>query len=147
MAAEGLSLAVSVAGLVSLGLQITGGIFKYLDAFEGRQEELAYIRQQNNPLTATLSAIGTVSSRFQGQHLVFTTAVTQNIQSCEKELNAVEVLRTELADCDSNTWKMRLENKKKMMTYAFHQSKAQQLARRLQQANKLLQLTLTGLGL
>ncbi|RYP68436.1 hypothetical protein DL771_006700 [Monosporascus sp. 5C6A] len=140
-------LAASVAGLLSLGLQITGGIVKYLDAFESRREELAYVRQQNDALTSTLLAIETASSSFQGQRPEFTAAVTQTIQSCKKELSAVEVLRVELADGDTTTWTMRLENKKKKLTYAFHRSKVQQLGQRLQQANKVLQLTLTGLGL
>ncbi|RYP19450.1 hypothetical protein DL765_003351 [Monosporascus sp. GIB2] len=147
MAAEGLGLAASVAGLLSLGLQITGGIIKYLDAFESRQEELAYVRQQNDALTSTLLSIETASSSFQCQHPEFAAAVMQNIQSCQKELSAVEVLHIELADCDTSTWTMRLENKTKKLTYAFHRSKVQQLAQRLQRANEILQLTLTGLGL
>ncbi|KAI1377172.1 hypothetical protein F4677DRAFT_415538 [Hypoxylon crocopeplum] len=147
MAAEGVGLAASVAGLLSLGLQITSGIVKYLDAFENRQEELAYVRQQNDALTATLLAIETASSDFQGQRPEFTAAVSQSIQSCETELNAAEALRVDLADCDRSTWTTRLENKKKKLTYAFHRSKVQQLAQRLQQANEVLQLALTGLGL
>lgn len=147
MAAEGVSLAASVAGLLSLGLQITGGIVKYLDAFKGREEELAYAKQQNDALTATLLAIETALSNIQAQHPIITSAVSQNIQSCKNELNAVEALRVDLADYDRSSLMVRLENKKKKFTYPFHRSKTQQLAQRLQQANGVLQLTLTGLGL
>ncbi len=128
MAAEGLGAAASVAGLVSLGLQLTGGIVKYLDAFENRQEELVNVRQQSDALIASLLAIQTVLSNLQGQYPEFIAAMTQNIESCKKELNAAEVLRSELADCDGSTWTMRLENKKKKLTYAFHRYKIQQLA-------------------
>lgn len=147
MAAESLGLAASVAGLLSLGLQVTGNIINYLDAFEDRQEELAYVEKQNNSLASSLLAIKTASSSFQDQHQESTTAVTQNIQFCQEELRAVEKLRLELADCNTKAWTARLENKKKKLTYAFHRSKIQQLAQRLQQANEILQLTLSGLRL
>ncbi|KAK8084396.1 hypothetical protein PG997_005667 [Apiospora hydei] len=55
--AEPLSLAASVAGLISLGLQVTGGIAKYLDAAKCRDEELSAVRQQNALLTDTLATI------------------------------------------------------------------------------------------
>ncbi|KAK7747718.1 hypothetical protein SLS62_008965 [Diatrype stigma] len=147
MAAEGLGLAASVAGLVSLGLQLTGGIVKYLDAFESRQEDLINAKRQNDALMAGLLAIQTASSSFQGQHSQAIAAVIQNIQACETELTAAEALRVDLADCERSTWTMRLENQKKKMTYAFHRSKVQQLAQRLQQANGILQLSLAGLEL
>ncbi|KAI2602715.1 hypothetical protein GGR54DRAFT_653579 [Hypoxylon sp. NC1633] len=147
MAVESLGLAASVAGLVSLGLQITSGIVKYIDAFEGRQEELAFLKQHNDALSATLSAIDASPSSFHGIRPEYISAVTQNVQSCKEELGAAEELRVDLADRDRSTGSMRLENTKRKLTYAFHRSKIQQLAQRLQQANDVLQLTLTGLGL
>lgn len=147
MAAEAVGLVASVAGLVSLGLQVTGGILKYLDAFDSRQEELAYVRQQNDALRSTLLAIDSASSNFQPQRSEFAAAVAQTIVSCKKELSAVEALHVDLADGDRSTWTMRLDNKKKKLTYAFHRSKIQQLAQRLQQANETLKLTLIGSGL
>ncbi|KAK9420112.1 putative Fungal N-terminal domain-containing protein [Seiridium unicorne] len=149
MAAESLGLAASVGGLLSLGLQITGGIVKYLDALDRRQEELAHLRQQNDALTAILSALEIISSRLQvqGQSLVLTTTVAQHIQSCKDGLTAVETLRVDLTDGDTRIWTMRLENKRKRLTYAFNEPKVQQLTQRLQHTNGLLQLALTGLGL
>ncbi|OTB04765.1 hypothetical protein M426DRAFT_151661 [Hypoxylon sp. CI-4A] len=147
MAVDGVSLAASIAGLLSLGLQITGGIIKYLDAFKDREDELAYLKQQNDALTTTLLAVDTTTSSFQGQHSKFTSAVIQNIQSCKKELGAVEALRVNLADCGKSSWVTGLKNKKKKLTYAFHRPKIQQLAHRLQEANEALQLTLNGLEL
>lgn len=42
--AEALGLAASVAGLLSLGLQVTGGVARYLDVLENRQKELASVK-------------------------------------------------------------------------------------------------------
>ena len=145
--AEAVGLAASISGLLSLGLQVTGVIVKYLDAFESRHEELAYVRQHNDALKATLLAINTASSCFQDQSPKLTAAVTRNVLSCKKELSAVDALCVSLADYDRSILMTRLENKKKKFTYPFHRSKVQQLAQRLQQANEVLQLTLHGLEL
>lgn len=147
MAAEGLGLAASVSGLVSLGLQLTAGIFKYVDAFENRQEDLVNLKRQNDALSDSLRAIETASSSFQGQHPNFIAVVTQNLESCKQELNTAKALSDELSDGDRSTLTMRLKNQKKKLTYAFHRSKVQQLAQRLQQANAILQLSLAGLEL
>ncbi|ETS76202.1 hypothetical protein PFICI_11589 [Pestalotiopsis fici W106-1] len=145
MAAEGLGLAASVAGLVSLGLQITGGIVQYLDALDRREDDLAHARQQNQTLTTTLSALETVSAGLQNQHLVFTDTLVQDIQRCKQALSDAERLRIELTDGNNATWTTRLRNTNKKLTYKFQESKLQQLSQRLQQTNEVLQLTLNGL--
>lgn len=147
MAAESVGLAASVAGLLSLGLQVSGGIIKYLDAFEDRQEELNHVRQQNESLASSLLAIEAASSSFQDQHQEASAAVLRNIQSCQNGFRALELLRLELADCETKTWTTRLENKTKRLTYAFHRSKIRQIEQRLQKANDCLHLALVGLRL
>ena len=76
--AEAVGLAASVAGLLSLGLQITGGIATYLDALESRQDELASIKRQNDALSAALDTIKTATSRFQSP--LHDRAITTGIQ-------------------------------------------------------------------
>lgn len=143
--AEPIGLAASVAGLISLGLQITGGIVTYVNALEGRQDDLASVKRQNDAFAATLNIVRAASSRFQGhQH---DQTIKLNLVSCETELHALEELLANLADCDTATWRHRLKNKTKKLTYAFHQSKVQQMLQRLQHANENIQLVVTALGL
>lgn len=146
MAAEGLGLAASVAGLVSLGLQITGGVFNYLDAVDRREDDLAHLKQQNQALTVTLSALETMAAGPQNQQLTFSDTLVQHLQRCRNALSDVEQLRIELTDDKNTTWTKRLGNTKKKLTYKFHEPKIQQLSQRLQQSNEVLNLTLTGLG-
>lgn len=147
MAAEGLGLAASVAGLLSLGLQITSGITKYLDALDRREDDLAHVRNLNKALITTLSTLEIVVSGLPNQGLTFTSGVVQDIQRCKLGLGDLEKLRIELTDSDQRNWTTRLRNKKKKFTYKFRETKMQQLAERLQQSNQLLQLTLSGLQL
>ncbi|KAK8044127.1 hypothetical protein PG993_004151 [Apiospora rasikravindrae] len=147
MAAESVGLAASIAGLVSLGLQITGGIASYLDALESRKDELASVRRHNNALAAALDTIKVATSHnsFQGQQ--HASAIEKNTQCCMAELQAVEELLAALADCNTTTWRQRLKNKQRKLTYSFDRPKVQRIVQRLQSANGILQLTLAGLGL
>ncbi|KAK8035749.1 hypothetical protein PG991_001822 [Apiospora marii] len=147
MAAESVGLAASIAGLVSLGLQITGGIASYLDALESRRDELASVRRQNEALAAALDTIQAATSHNFFQSHQHDPAIEKNTQCCKEELQAVEELLAALADCDTTTWRQRFKNKKKKLTYAFDRPKVKVIVQRLQNANGILQLTLAGLGL
>ncbi|KAF6835303.1 hypothetical protein CPLU01_04383 [Colletotrichum plurivorum] len=148
MAAEGLGLAASVAGLPSLGLQITGGIVKYVDAFKGRREELEFVRRQNEALATTLRAFERSSTFPSGQSTEVEAAVAANMQLFMAELNGVKALHDKLADnCDDRSLATRWENKKKQITYAFSQAKVQELGQRLEKATKALQLAMSAMRL
>ncbi|KAK8133585.1 hypothetical protein PG984_005597 [Apiospora sp. TS-2023a] len=142
--AEALGLAASVAGLLSLGLQVTGGVASYLDALENRQEELASAKRQNEALVASLEIVKTASTHVLSHHAH---TVATSIQSCEAELRSVEDLLADLANCDTSTWRQRLRSKKKKLSYRFDRSKVQQLVQRLHNSNQVLQLALAGLNL
>ncbi|KAK8083886.1 hypothetical protein PG996_002667 [Apiospora saccharicola] len=147
MAAESVGLAASIAGLVSLGLQITGGIANYLDALESREEELASVRRQNDALAAALDTIKAATSHNSVHGQQHDSAIEKNIQCCKAELQAVEELLAALADCNTTTWRQRLKNERRKLTYSFNRPKVQRIVQRLQNANGILQLTLCGLGL
>ncbi|KAF6823584.1 hypothetical protein CMUS01_10622 [Colletotrichum musicola] len=148
MAAEGLGLAASVAGLTSLGLQITGGIVKYVDAFKGRREELEFVRRQNEALATTLRAFEQSSTFPTGQSTEVEAAAAANMQLFMAELNGVKALHDELADNrDDRSLATRWQNKKKQVTYAFSQPKVQELGRRLEKATNALQLAMSVMGL
>lgn len=146
MAAESVGLAASIGGIVSLGLTITGGIIKYVDAFENRQEELNFVSRQNEALKAVLLALERHLSS-HGQSAALPDAVAQGMQLFEGELNHVKALHSDLADSHPQSWTSRLKNRKKRVTYAFNRSKIQELGLQLQKAGDALQLTLNVLGL
>ncbi|KAF6800965.1 hypothetical protein CSOJ01_12099 [Colletotrichum sojae] len=130
MAAESVGLAASVAGLVSLGLQIAGGIVKYVDASKGRREELELVRRQNEALIAALRAFeGTITAP-NGHSAEVEAAATANMQLFAAELHSIKTLHDELVDHDGRSLAARWENKKKQITYAFSQGKVLDLRSR-----------------
>ncbi|POS75691.1 hypothetical protein DHEL01_v205908 [Diaporthe helianthi] len=146
MAAESVGLAASVAGLVSLGLQVTGGIFKYVDAFENRQEDLEFVRQQNEVLRATLEAINE-SVVDQNPSPELTATIHDSMKLFKKELDKIENLYPKLVDSGGSGWTSRLDNRRKRFTYPFKRPKVQELGQQLQKAGTTLQLTLNAIDL
>lgn len=144
---------LSVAGLafavVSLGLQVTGGITHYFDALNSRDQDIASARQQNDTLQKTLQVVETSISRLQHDHNAATAALHECLDSCKKELQALEHIVAELVDCDQATSSRRnnIRNRGKRLLYPFNRPKLEQIATRLHHINATLQLALQTLGL
>lgn len=142
-----MALAASVAGLVSLGLQITGGIVKYVDAIKSRREELEFVRYQTETLEGTLRAFEASKTSPLGQFSEIDAAAAGSLQLVFVELRGIKALHDELADHGGRSLASRLENKKKRFTYAFKQTKIQELGQRLEKATNALQLAMSVMGL
>ncbi|KAK8149225.1 hypothetical protein G3M48_007755 [Beauveria asiatica] len=146
---------LSVAGLafavVSLGLQVTAGITDYFDALSSRDQDIASARQQNDTLRKTLRVIESSSSRLrlQNDHRPATAALRECLDSCKKELQALEMTVAELVSCDQATTcrKDKIRNQGKKLLYPFNRPKLEQIATNLHNINSNLQLALQTLGL
>ncbi|KAK7942526.1 pyruvate decarboxylase [Apiospora aurea] len=132
--AEPLSLAASMAGLISLGLQVTGGIAKYLDAVKCRNEELSAVRQQNALLTDTLATIEKTTGKLIHLSPEVADVTKRNFDSFKDSVNALEGFAAQLASCNVVTWRSRLQDKTAKLRYAFDRPKLEQLCARVKQA-------------
>ncbi|KAK8118157.1 uncharacterized protein PG998_006438 [Apiospora kogelbergensis] len=147
-----LSVAASAAGLVSLGLTVVGGIAQYADALKGRTEELRSVNRRNEMLQRTIILIDGIKSRFQQlpqqPQQSSLDNVNKSIKACKAELLTLKRLVVELNGCpDPHSWKDKLKNTGKKMSYAFDRSKLEQLAMTLDHTIQTLQLALQALGL
>ncbi|KAK4163435.1 hypothetical protein QBC43DRAFT_319578 [Cladorrhinum sp. PSN259] len=147
--ADPISLVGLTAGLVSLGLQISEGAFKYIDALKCRNEEIATARQQIDSLKELIQTIDMTSQQFQTGYPAVTTAVHNCIATCKTELMALENLVAELSGRNQSTTGARanLKGHGKRLMYPFERSKIEGLEKRLDQANGKLMLVLQTLGI
>ncbi|KAK8067734.1 hypothetical protein PG996_006846 [Apiospora saccharicola] len=144
--ADPLSVAGLAAGLVSLGLQLTGGITNYLDAVKCRGKELASARGHNDSLRQTIAVLEATVAKTQIPQPASFQIVDHALKPTKTQLKALEDLVDDLAGCDTGTWKSKLSNKSRKLWYAFDRSKIQQLATQLSQANMTLSIALQVLG-
>ncbi|KAK6844420.1 hypothetical protein PG995_014530 [Apiospora arundinis] len=145
--ANPLSLAASVAGLVSLGLEVTRGTSSYLDAIKYRSGELSWARQQNDVLANTIDVIEKSTDRLEHVSPDAAAVATRSLDLCKNSLNTLESFVAQLADSNVRTWRSRLKDKAAKLHYAFDRPKVQQLSARVSQTSSTLQLAVDGLGL
>lgn len=149
--ADPLSIVGTAAGLVSLGLQLYGGIKDYLDAIQSRQEDLASIHRH---ATALKNALGAIEAGIQSRSVTNQTsapAAISCLQSCGAELNALSAVLAEITPSSSalgpNTFRLKLKEEKMKLTYPFKRSNISKLEERLQNANLTLHTALHALGM
>ncbi|KAG4264788.1 hypothetical protein FPRO03_00072 [Fusarium proliferatum] len=147
--ADPLSVAGLALAVVSLGLQVTGGITDYFDSLKSRDQDIASIIQQNDTLKKTLQVIESSISRFQNDHRTATEALRQFLDSSNDELKVLEGMVAMLTTDDQGSTNRRTKarNKGKKLLYPFHRPKLEQMATKLHHINATLQLGLQSLGL
>ena len=147
--ADPLSVACLAAGLVSLGLQVCGGIITYVDALDCREQDIASVRQQHHSLQITLRVVETSLSQLPRDHQEAAAAAHDCLDVCQAKLKGLESLVAELASSNSPSTSRRgkIRHQSKKLLYPFSRVKLEQLETRLQSANATLQLALQALGL
>ena len=148
--ADPISLVGLTAGLVSLGLQLSEGLVKYMDALKCREEEITLAKQQVSSLTSLIHTIETAAQQFQSAHPVVSTTVQSSIASCRAELAALEALVLELAgpaQSASGGLRTALKSHGKKLAYVFDRSNLEKLEQKLERTNGQLMLALQTLGM
>jgi hypothetical protein len=148
--ADPLSVAGLAAGLVSLGLQTCGGITKYIDALDCREQDITSIKQHNNSLRNTIQVVETSLTQLHRDHPGPTAAVRSCLDSCGNELRALDDLVAQLAagfDRSTTGRRNKVKSQGKKLLYPFSRPKLEQLETRLRNANVTLQPALQALGM
>lgn len=142
--AEALSIAASVAGLVSLGLQAAQGLTAYINAVRGRKDDLKSAKRHVGVLTNILQVLDTASFP-QSQYQSSLAVVASSIQQCELELKDLNKMATELSGdphAPQDSKMMTIKKAKDRLVYPFVQHKIAGIEGQLKQSIQTLQLTL-----
>lgn len=147
--ADPLSITGLAAGLISLSLQVCGGITKYVEDFKSRDEDIDLLRRKNETVKLIIQTLQESTTPIQTQHPQQASAVARTLQICEGELKAIDSLVSTLAvDLTSDlSLKVRAKNSKKKLKYPFDRTKVKELCARLDQAISSLQLALQSLDM
>lgn len=148
--ADPLSLPGLAIGLVSLGVQVSGGISKYIDALDCREQDIASVREQNDALEKSLNVVNQLLSRVHPEYQESTALVRQCLEPCRNELKALDALVADLTgggQQSSAGWKDRLKSQGKKLLYPFDRPKLEQVESRLRKASMTLLSALQTLNL
>lgn len=145
-----LSATASVAGLVSLGIQVVSGITEYLDAIRERKDDIASVKAQVIRTQDLLNLVLKVATKAEPNHGT-TAAFLKESASVQPEFQALDKLVRKL-----DTTKLPLPDHEilgrayvhaKKLTYPFHRPTMDRLQSRLVRVNDGLQAALQVSGL
>ncbi|KAI1427396.1 hypothetical protein F5Y12DRAFT_712201 [Xylaria sp. FL1777] len=147
--ADPLSIAGLVTGVISLGLQVAGGLTNYLDAVKGRSEDLRSAKQGATEMKDLLLTIQDLLPQVESNWPESAITVKRHVNSCHVELGALHAFLSELSQQSpsGSDLRSRFENAKKKLSYPFERSQISRLEDRLAKVNSTLQTALQVTGL
>ncbi|EKJ73473.1 hypothetical protein FPSE_06348 [Fusarium pseudograminearum CS3096] len=137
--ADPLSIASGVAGLVSLGLTLCGGLYNYFSAVKDRHQDIESAVQSLALLQSNICIIQSSTLKLGHRHALSANGVNQGLANCESQLKMLQQLMLDLTRAEGlsdikGTWR-----KQKMIArYPFDQKKLTQLQDQLSKANATL---------
>ncbi|KAK2125216.1 hypothetical protein NOF04DRAFT_1417766 [Fusarium oxysporum II5] len=137
--ADPLSIASSVAGLVSLGLTLCGGLHNYFSSVKGRHQDIETASRSLTLLQSNIFIIQSSTLKLGHRHALSANGVNQGLANCEFELVALQHLMLNLTR-DEGLSDMTGKLRKQIMLarYPFDQKKLIQLQDQLSKANATL---------
>lgn len=142
--ADPLSITASVAGLVSLGIQLGGGIKAYLDAVLERKEDIDSAEKQVLRMQGYLQRMEDVAAKIEPTH----TTAADFLRDCAKvepELKSlgdfVTKLSTPALSYSHHTALAKIQRHAKKLTYPFHRPTMNRLQSQLARVNTMLEAT------
>ncbi|KAI0863793.1 hypothetical protein F4860DRAFT_501756 [Xylaria cubensis] len=143
--AEAFGIAASVAGIVSLGLELFKGISTYIDAVRCCGEEISAIHRQVQTFQSSLSILKNSIPNLSSKHQAAGDTVLGALRAVELELQALHNFVEKLGSHSSQSQNLLLTTKR--MTFVFHQQNLETLQKRLDRTNMSLDAATRGLGL
>lgn len=148
--ADPLSITASVAGLVSLGIQVVGGITKYLEAVREGKNDVASVKAQVARTQDLLTLVVKVAAKAEPNHST-TAAFLKDFASVQPELQALEELARKLdtpqPPQQSHEVLGKVYVRAKRLTYPFHRPTMDRLQSQLARVNSMLQAAIQVAGL
>jgi hypothetical protein len=139
--ADPLSIAASVAGLISLGTSIAQGGYSYLSAARAAPKEIVQLLSQISALNIVLSQVLPISMNQTSSpksHAIATLNQRGTLDDCQEALNSTSSLLSEFQQVEGHT----KTNIAKSLKWPFYQGKAERLVKRLDRLQNLLHLAI-----
>ncbi|KAI0532208.1 hypothetical protein GGR58DRAFT_491002 [Xylaria digitata] len=147
--ASAFGIAASVAGIVSLGLELCPRIITYVDAVRHSDEEINAIHRQIKTLQTSLDILKNAVPDLASKHQTAGNAVLAALKSGELDLEALKDFVEKLTDSggQSQNRKPNFKHAAKKMAFPFHRGNLEALQQRLDRANVSLGAATHTLGL
>ena len=150
--AEPVGIVGTAAGIVSLGLQLYGGLKVYLDDFKSRDDYVVKTLHHLDYLHKLLDSIRLIIPDLENERLVPSQIVAASLYNCEAELKALngeiqkhalddEIQKNPRTGAPSDR-KGKAKETRKRLLFPFARRELEKLASRVDRVNNLLSIAL-----
>lgn len=141
-----LSTVASVVGLIGFGKKTCNAVMTYLDAVKSRSEEIECARKEVQTIRHLLATIENSTDKISSCHESSKSGVRACMETCHREIAALESLVSELqgptaVSNDGRLWN-NIRDQGKKLTYPFHRSKLDRLRAQLDKVIRTLHVAL-----
>jgi hypothetical protein len=122
---DGLSVAASVAGIISLGIQVTQSLTDYYEAYKGQKSEIANTAEKlKNLLHVFESLRGELTDRqFRADEKGLVETIESSIEICEENIHELQAKIEKFKDSSGNS----IQTTARQVSYPFRQSTLRKL--------------------
>ena len=124
-----LSVAASVAGLISLGIQVTQSLVDFYNAYENRDSELVHTIERLDSLLDIFQCLRKILSdrHFQAEERSLVESIETSINSCEEFIQELQDECQKFSETPSQGIKAAVRVAGRRVTYPFRRSTLQKL--------------------
>ncbi|KAI1212000.1 uncharacterized protein F4807DRAFT_417216 [Annulohypoxylon truncatum] len=137
----------TAVGIISLCVQVYGGINSHLDDFKDRDSYVIRVTTYLNRLRDLVRIIESVAPSFQNEHSTPSQNVVLCLRDCEVQLRALDIEVQKYQSTPFTDFKGKLKETKKRFQFPFGRPELEKLADHLDRINGLLLVAIQGLGL
>ncbi|KAI1774782.1 hypothetical protein F4818DRAFT_418914 [Hypoxylon cercidicola] len=145
--AEPVGITGTAVGILSLGLQLYGGLKEYLDNLKDRDEYIGKNLLYLNRLRSLTDAVKSDISASQNNRYALSQEVVQSLGAYEAEINIFDARIREYEHVATTKPTGQFKETIKKLGFPFARPELEKLASRLERANNLLSIALQGLNL
>ncbi|OTA80967.1 hypothetical protein M434DRAFT_401502 [Hypoxylon sp. CO27-5] len=145
--AEPVGLLGTVVGVVSLGLQVYGGLKKYLDDYQSRDKHVSKALFHLKHLQQSLEGIKSIIPSIENGYRKPADTVMSSLQAAQNELQILHDKLKENEPANPVDLKGKMKETKKKLAFPFRISDLNKLELTLENIVKTLSIAMQGLGL
>lgn len=147
--AEPLSIASGIAGLLSLGIQVTQSLITFYSAYKNRDNDLAKIIRNSEGLQRIFQSLESAVQARQSQPDAFELlrGVDKAVQGCQEIIEELEKECREFHKDPDSSWKSHIQVAGRRAAYPFRKSTLQKLEEDINEIHRNLSIALDVLQL
>src|SRR5215469_5569703 len=126
---DGLSVAASVAGIISLGIQVTQSLIDFYEAYKGQKSDIANTAEKLKTLLTVLESLRRqlTNRKFRADEQALLQSIEGSIEDCEENVNELQAKIEKFKHDSGNSIQAAFRNTTRQLAYPFKQSTLRKL--------------------